>query len=323
MRFGGESLGYDPDQDEKQQVAGFEGPNIENKEVLRSREKEPYREYPYSGIMVFGHGFRAERERLSQEARIRVLAAYQLYKDGVAPKIIVTGGMPSDADKEKFGDDLKSNGELMRDFLVNDLGVPGEHVVFEDKSTKTVDNVGHALNVLNEKNPGHDAGKDSYVTVSTGYHMARITEIMKKFGLKSAPVGAEWGLLSRAEEHAKKMRTKEVMTGLTKAQIEKNYEMRLHRYDRYVERLSLTNPTFVGELENEGKWLDAMQYWGYWGPLALAVRGDKLNEIIENNREDIESWLERHPEIEMSIEDIIEGNFDYMELVRKGREVPA
>ena len=83
-------------------------------ELVESRElKKP--EYPYSGIIIFGHGAREERNKLSQEARIRLLATYQLYKDGVAPRIIVTGGLPEN-DKRAYGEDVKSSGDLCMNF---------------------------------------------------------------------------------------------------------------------------------------------------------------------------------------------------------------
>ncbi len=276
------------------------------------------KKYPYNGIIVFGHGYRGTQERLSQEARIRVLAACELWKSGVAPKIIVTGGQPSATDKEKFGDDLLSNGELMRGYLVDELGVPEDAVVFENQSTKTVDNVGHALNELQQQG----LPTDDFVTVSTGYHMQRISSIMEKFGLRSAPVPAEEGLRLRAEEHARKMRQRDIEKGLSSEEVEKNYKMRSQRYDRYMEKMRLEDPAMVAELENEEKWQEAMNDWGYWGPLALAVRGPKLKEIVEQNKDDIEAWLQRHPDIDLTVADLIEGNYDYMELVSKGREVP-
>jgi len=264
----------DPQDMKSDEIRAKEMAQSETADSLETAEKKT--EYPYNGIIVFGHGFRGEREKLSIEARIRILAAYQLWKDGVADRIIVTGGLASDEDKKKFGKDLTSNGELMRDYLVNELGVPAEKVEFENKSVKTVDNVGHALNVLREKG----LPEDNFVTVSTWYHMRRIAEIMKKFGLNSAAAGAEEGLLSRAKEHAEKMRQRELIAGVPIEKVDQNYHMRLHRYDRMMSRLSLKDPGLIGELKNEDKWLEAMKDWGYWGPLALAVKGEKLKEIV-------------------------------------------
>ena len=140
---------------------------------------------------------------------------------------------------------------------------------------------------------------------------------------ESAPVGAELALLSRAKETADRMRQEDIETGLSEEKIEKNYQIRLHWYDKMMEVLRLTSENLQGELRDEPKWQEAMNSWGYWGPLALAVRGDKLKELIEKNKEDIESWLQRHPDIDVTMDDLIEGNFDYMDLVKKGREVPA
>lgn len=296
----------------------FVMPRDDSPENDGTTETEKFGEYPYSGIVIFGHGAREdEPEKISQEARIRMLAAFQLWKDGVAPRIIVTGGLPEN-DWKAYGSHVKPSGELMKEYLM-ELGVPEEAMVFEYKSTKTVDNMAHALNELQAQG----LPTDDFVTVSTGYHMERITDIMRKFGLKSAPVGAELGLLSRAKETADRMKEVDIQNGLPADRVEANYQKRLHWYDDVMEALKLTSPNLQGELRDESKWQEAMKQWGYWGPLALAIRGPKLREIVEKNQEDIEAWLERHPDMGVTLGDLLEGNFDYMELVAKGREVPA
>ena len=300
----------------------------ENSEIPESVEKQEESEaqYPFEGgIIVFGHGYAKKGARgggwqLSPEAKMRVIGAYQLWKDGLAPKIILTGGAPSDADKEKYGEDLLPNSEQMAQMLRERFNVPDDAIYTEASSVNTIENIAHALTALQEQG----VKCDDFVTVSTGYHMDRITEIMNKFNLKSQPISAEEALNRRAEEHADMMRERDVASALDSQEIEKRYEIRKGRYDRAIHGIYRTNEVIQKEFAAEGKWLNAMkEVPGFWIPQTLAVQGDKLKEIVSIYRPVIEEWLERHPDMEVTIEDLIEGNFDYKELTRKGRELPT
>lgn len=287
---------------------------------------EDPKQYPFDGgIMVFGHGWSKEAKvgggwQLSPEAYMRATAAYQLWHEGLAPRIILTGGEPTKWATDNFGENIQANSLQMKDFLTKKFNVPEEAIVIEDKSIKTIDNVAHALNSLDEQN----LPTDDFLTVSTGYHMDRITDIMEKFGLKSQPKTAEEALNQRAREHAEKMREKERAHGnLSEKEIEQNYQANISRYERIVQRLKRNNQQIVGEIKDEPLLIKTMKEMpGFWLPLALAVRGDKLKELVDTHRDDIEAWLGRHPDIGLTAEDLITTNFDYMDLVNKGREKP-
>lgn len=294
---------------------------LEQDEIV---EKETEK-YPFNGgIIVFGHGW-AERSKsggwqLSPEAKMRATAAYQLWKEGLAPRIILTGGPPTENQKEKYGQDIVANSEQMAVFLRERFHVPEENILFENQSFKTVDNVAHALNELENKG----LSTNDFLTVSTGYHMDRISEIMSKFDLESRPISAEQALNSRALEHANKMKEREIAAGKDSETIKKNFLARKGLYDRAIHRIYRNNETIQSEFKDENRWLKATQEMpGYWLPLALAVRGDKLRELVTIHRSAIEEWLSRHPNIGMTVEDLIEGNFDYKDLVKKGREMPT
>jgi len=317
---------FTPKKEEKQEKPAE---SIESKKAIErtdiEREKSIEAPHPFEGgIIVFGHGWSREAPigggwQLSPEAKMRTIAAYQLWKEGLAPRIILTGGEPREEDKQKYGPNILSNAEQMARMLKKRFNVPEEAIEIETESIKTVDNVAHALNTLEKKG----LPTDNFVTVSTGYHLDRITEIMKKFNLSSRPISAEQALNDRAKEHAEKMRQRERKAGLDEEEIERRYLMRKNRYDKVIHRIYRNNETIQQEFKNEEKWLRATKEMpGYWLPLALAVKGEKLKEIVEKHREDIEEWLERHPDIELTIEDLIQGNFDYRELVKKGREMP-
>lgn len=206
----------------------------------------------------------------------------------------------------------------MARLLTEKFKVPPDVIDLEKDSTNTIENVARAITRLEEQG----LPKNEFLTVSNGYHMDRITEIMKKFGLTSQPISAEQALNQRAREHAQKMRIKEESRGLDKKEVERRYQIRVNRYDTVIQRLYRTNEVIQNEMQNENKWLNAMKDMpGFWLPQVLAIRGEKLKEIVETNRQDIKSWLERHPEIGVTVGDLIEGNFDFRELL-KGREVP-
>jgi len=180
--------------------------------------------------------------------------------------------------------------------------------------------VAHALNELDSQG----LSTDNFLTVSTGYHMDRISEIMGKYNLKSQPVSAEEALNSRALEHAENMKQKDIEKGLTTIEVEKRFLERKGKYDRAIHRIYRNNKQIQGEFEAEEKWRKATEEMpGYWLPLALAVRGDKLRDLVETHRVEIEAWLGRHPDINLNEEDLIEGNFDYRQLVEQGREMPS
>jgi len=292
---------------------------------LEQNEKET-KKYPFEGgIIVFGHGWSKEAKvgggwQLSPEAYMRAVAAYQLWKEGLAPRIILTGGEPGENGKSEYGPNIEANSRQMAKFLMEKFGVPEEAIEVEEKSIKTVDNVAHALNVLQEKN----LPTDNFLVVSTGYHMDRIGSIMEKFGLKYQPKTAEEELNDRARVHAEKMREIERRNGaLNEEEIAKNYQMQKSRYERVVQRFKRDNASIAGQMRNEPTYLKAMQERpGFWLPLALAVRGEKLGELVDTHRKEIETWLERHPDMNVTIEDLIAGDFDYHELVAKGREMP-
>lgn len=298
-------------------IFGTEG-SVDNGELKENNKSE----YAYDGILVFGHGYSDKKWKLSWEAWARAAAAFQLWKDGIAPKIILTGGDPSEKHLRMYGSDLQSNAEVMRDFLERHFKVPRDCMIIEDRpgSTKTVDNVGLALNALEQKR----LPAERFVTVSTGYHLERITKIMNKFGLESQPVSAEQELNERALQHAEKMKQRELESGLYSLdEVQRRFLARKSRFDRVINKLKLKDPRFIKELENESKWQEAMNNWGYWGPLALCIKGDRLNSLVNEHKEDIINWLDRHPELHLSFEDLMLGNFNYREVVEKAREMPT
>lgn len=313
-------------------------PEMPNDEInldprVEENEAEESDSYPYDGIMVFGHGWSKPAKvgggwQLSQEAMMRVTGAYELWRQGLAPKIILTGGQPGENDRATFGADIVANSEQMANMLQKRFKVPTEAIVTENRSTKTVDNVGYALQELKDiedqkpENPKRDLSDLNFLCVSTGYHLERIQKIMDKMGLKSNALSAEQALNGRAEQFALRMADKERARGVDEATVVKNLDIRKSRYEKAIQRVFQVNQGLQSQMATESKYVGAMDNFGFWGPLALkSLPAEELLEFSQKYQSDIEQWLSRHPELELTIEDILENNFDPGEIV-KARELP-
>ena len=130
----------------------------------------------YDAIVVLGGGIAPaippERDFPSlTESSDRIWVAARLYKQGVAPRIIVSGG--------GF---LSSNGpatteaEAMRRFLV-ELGVPDSAIVSEGQSDNTIENIRNVRKIVQDR---------PVALVTSGYHMPRAIRIAKAANLNVA-----------------------------------------------------------------------------------------------------------------------------------------
>jgi uncharacterized SAM-binding protein YcdF (DUF218 family) len=130
----------------------------------------------YDAIVVLGGGIAPaippERDFPSlTDGSDRIWYAARLYKQGVAPRIIVSGG--------GF---LANNGpatteaEAMRRFLV-ELGVPDTAIVSEGKSDNTIENIRNVRAMVQDK---------PVALVTSGYHMPRALRIAKAANLNVA-----------------------------------------------------------------------------------------------------------------------------------------
>ena len=98
------------------------------------------------------------RERPSPVFRERINHAVQLYEDGFVGKIIFTGGVGRR--------DQLSEAEVGRNYALA-RGVPPEAILIEPNSTSTLENLANAKLVAEQH------GLDSYLIVSTPFHMRR------------------------------------------------------------------------------------------------------------------------------------------------------
>lgn len=122
---------------------------------------------PADVILVLGaaeyHG------KPSPVLRARLDHALTLYKKGLAPRILTTGGAG--------GDPVYTEGTVGRSYLVSQ-GVPSEAIVVEPEGGSTVYSTAAAAEIMRRM------GLRSCIVVSDGYHIFRVKKMLEFRGLK-------------------------------------------------------------------------------------------------------------------------------------------
>lgn len=126
---------------------------------------------PADAILVLGASV-WPGERPSPILLSRIEAGVALYRQGYAPRIIVSGGL---------GKFPPSEAEVMRRVAVG-MGVPPEDIFIEDQSHSTMDNIRNSAKIL----AAHGWG--SVLLVTDPYHVFRACRIAADAGLDVRPV---------------------------------------------------------------------------------------------------------------------------------------
>jgi uncharacterized SAM-binding protein YcdF (DUF218 family) len=121
---------------------------------------------PADVIIVLGAA--EYRGRPSPVLRARLEHALQLYRRGLAPRILTTGGAG--------GDPIFTEGGVGRSYLIG-KGVPSESIVVELEGETTVHSVAAAGEILRRM------GLQSAIVVSDGYHIYRVKKMLQANGL--------------------------------------------------------------------------------------------------------------------------------------------
>ena len=132
--------------------------------VTRQAEEDESRQA--DAIVVFGAAEYAGRP--SPIYRARLDHAYTLFKQGMAPLIITTGGGAQDP---RF-----TEGGVGRDYLVAH-GVPDRNVIAETLSSDTSQSASRVANILRAN------GLHSCLAVRDGYHMFRVKQMLNREGI--------------------------------------------------------------------------------------------------------------------------------------------
>lgn len=116
--------------------------------------------------------------RPSPVLRARLDHALYLYLQGMAPRILTTGG--------KGGDPQFSEGEVAHAYLSR-RGVPSEAILVESEGESTVRSITGAAEIMRLMN------LKSCIVVSDGYHIYRVKKMLQRMGMRAygspRPVG--------------------------------------------------------------------------------------------------------------------------------------
>jgi uncharacterized SAM-binding protein YcdF (DUF218 family) len=105
--------------------------------------------------------------RPSPVLRARLDHAYDLFKRGLAPILITTGG--------NGGDPKFSEGGVGRAYLMG-RGIPEQDIIAETQADNTDESVERVAAIMNEN------GMHSCIAVSDGYHIFRIKKMLERHG---------------------------------------------------------------------------------------------------------------------------------------------
>lgn len=101
-----------------------------------------WKNYPYSAILVPGSGPQAHGEKISPKCRVRCAHAAELYLQGVAPFIILSGGRAHPAMTEI------SEAEEMKRYMMDNYGIPEKALIAEPHARHTTTNIRNAVRIM-------------------------------------------------------------------------------------------------------------------------------------------------------------------------------
>jgi len=136
------------------------------REVWQVAERDESR--PAAVIVVFGAAEYSGRP--SPVLRGRLDHALELYRRGLAGKLITTGG--------RGGDPHFTEGGVARNYLVAN-GVPPENILVEEESTSTAETVLAVAEIMQRNKMG------TCLVVSDGYHLFRIKRQFESKGIEA------------------------------------------------------------------------------------------------------------------------------------------
>jgi uncharacterized SAM-binding protein YcdF (DUF218 family) len=128
----------------------------------------------YDAIVVLGGGIEAAHPPQLPDPHLndgadRVWQAARLWKRGVAPRIIVSGG----SFLAQHGGPPTTEADAMRVFLI-DLGVPADAITDEGKALNTIENIRNVRAIV---------GNGRVALVTSAYHMPRALQLAARAGL--------------------------------------------------------------------------------------------------------------------------------------------
>ena len=124
------------------------------------------------------------------EGADRLLYAYRLYRAGVAPHLLLTGGNAAFVTPQT----PHSEAEAMAD-LLRTIGVPAEALWLEEASFNTYENALLSKPILEAQ------GADRVILVTSALHMPRAVAIFRKQGIEVVPAPTDYLVTQADWEH--------------------------------------------------------------------------------------------------------------------------
>src|SRR5215469_15875437 len=156
-------------------------------------EQQSFREEARPADVILVLGAAEYRGRPSPVLRARLDHALELYRRGIATRIMTTGGAG--------GDPVFTESTVGRSYLISQ-GVPSEAIIVETEGESTVHSVALAGEILRRM------GLGSVVVVSDGYHIYRVKRMLESDGLvvygsprkerKPEPLQQHWKCVKQA-----------------------------------------------------------------------------------------------------------------------------
>ncbi|GAK53492.1 hypothetical protein U14_04757 [Candidatus Moduliflexus flocculans] len=109
----------------------------------------------------------------------RILEGIRLIKQGVADKLILSGGSGS------LTDQTKSEARMLRQFAM-DFGIPEEQILLEPDSRNTYENAVETAKLMRQH------GISSVILITTASHLPRAMGCFRKVGVEPIPYGVDF-----------------------------------------------------------------------------------------------------------------------------------
>ena len=114
----------------------------DNAAPVRALAATPWRKFPHTALLVFGHGPEDEQSRTGVMAHVRMRIAAELFFQGLAPFIIVSGGNVH-PNRTPFNEAVE-----MKRLLVEQHGIPADRILIEPHARHTTTNLRNCARLL-------------------------------------------------------------------------------------------------------------------------------------------------------------------------------
>ncbi|QAY79730.1 YdcF family protein [Sphingosinicella sp. BN140058] len=114
----------------------------DNEAAVRALGTTPWQKFPYTALLVFGHGPEDAQSRTGVMGHVRMRIAAELFAQGLAPFIIVSGGNVH-PNRTPFNEAVE-----MRRLLIEQHHIPADRILIEPHARHTTTNLRNCARLL-------------------------------------------------------------------------------------------------------------------------------------------------------------------------------